>query len=581
MKNDTLTFPKPNFNENSATNKVDSEKGSKNVSSNEETKINAAEINATEINDAKNHEVENLTAENTDVNNTCDESITSETFVTTDELKGDTAETPVVKEPAALEISEGFEEISSLEETIQLEVIKADLLTEEEILKKKALKEKVLKNPKVNKFSSFIKTITNFKNKAFDGFEKATLKLPGVLGKTAQWGWARRGGARLIFVTAIAAGLTWHIAVMFGMQTPVTAAIAATLTIQAAVHTSLNVGFSRIGATIVGLILAVACISILGITALSITVVVFVTLIAGRFMGLGAEGSQMVPATSLGVFVAGVGLDSDILSERVIATIFGVVMGVILSSFAHRETANEKATNEVEKVNNDLSNLLADLAKGVSEGINAEKAKLWLESSRLLNVDFNKAKEYTQEALIAARWGTNKTKKEALNLVKQTKSLAHSCEQVNSIARAFFDLTQKNKSELFPTGLSEVLEKASEAFAVNADNFNDDASTTISNSIVSDAINEIKEERVKAVNIVKDINDTGVWLLSGSVLNDVDRMIESLDKSAPALNVNEADEDKYQIKPSVKVNIKRIKSAQRLKELNKKHPVKSPQKPPL
>lgn len=382
---------------------------------------------------------------------------------------------------------------------------------------------------------TFVK-LAHIKELIFQLLQLKTEALPGWLGSAARFCWARRTGARLLVVTSLAAGLTWGLADWLHIGAPVVAAIGATITVQAAVHTSVKDGASRVIATVAALMVAVLLFQAIGIHAWSIAVVVAVSILAGRLIGLGPEGAMQVPATSLGVFVIGTGLDSDVISERIAATIFGVSMGVLLSSFAHRASVAQRAAEELGTINLAVSSLLSRLAQGVDKGVDAALAAAWLEESRDIQDRFEKASSSAHGALAAARWGSSRAKREADDIALQAKALEHSCEQLNSIARTLYDMTQQKGSNLIPEGIAGVLEKASDAFALNAEQVAEMGFTNDTHEL-DDAINDIRSERAEALGSVRDLDDTAVWLISGSIISSVDRMLESLDQSAPALKV--------------------------------------------
>ena len=245
--------------------------------------------------------------------------------------------------------------------------------------------------------------------------------------------------ARLLAVTALAAGLTWGLADWLDIGAPVVAAIGATITVQAAVHASVKDGISRIVATLAALLVAVLLFQAIGIHAWSIAVVVAISILVGRIIGLGPDGAMQVPTTSLGVFVIGTGIDGSVISDRIAATVFGVSMGVLLSSFAHRASIAQRASAELKAINLEVSSLLASLAEGIIKGVEADQAVEWLEESRDIQDRFNRASSSAHGAVAAARWGTSRAKSEASEIALQAKALAHSCEQLNSIARTLYE----------------------------------------------------------------------------------------------------------------------------------------------
>src|SRR3954449_13373578 len=82
--------------------------------------------------------------------------------------------------------------------------------------------------------------------------------------------------------TTVAAVVAWTLAVrVFHFQQAFLAPWAALLTVHATVFRTLRRGVQQVGATVLGVVVAVAAESVLGVSALSLGIVVLVGLVAG------------------------------------------------------------------------------------------------------------------------------------------------------------------------------------------------------------------------------------------------------------------------------------------------------------
>lgn len=382
------------------------------------------------------------------------------------------------------------------------------------------------------KIKSKLEQIERIKDLLFSYAQLKTENLPGVAGQVAAWAWARRQGLRLLVVTSLSAGVTWFGAHLLMLDSPIIAVLAATVTVQSAVHASLKDGAARIGATIAALAVAVGLFHLIGIHAWSISIVVAVSLLAGRLLGLGAQGAIQVPATSLGVFVVASGLTQELITDRIIATLMGVGIGVGFSFFAHRAGPAERAREAIEKLNLQVAELLGEMA----ENIEGKDAQVWLERSRELLGQVDRIRTLVQSASSSARWGTRRSREEAKEISISAKALEHSLEQANSLARTFYDLEQRSDSYPLVKEVGCVLEKTSLAFEIKAGEMPPEKEDK---KELEDALEEIKEEKRELLEKARQLDDTATWLVSGAIMNSVDRMVESLDESAAALQVGE------------------------------------------
>jgi uncharacterized membrane protein YgaE (UPF0421/DUF939 family) len=355
----------------------------------------------------------------------------------------------------------------------------------------------------------------------------------GKRGALARWLWYRRLGARLALITALAAGVTWWACSVTGISTPLIAAMSATLSVQAAVHASLKEGVTRIGATVVAILLAALVFWAIGIHAWSVMAVVGVALALGRLMGLGPEGAVQIPCTALVVFSLGAAMDSSALLDRIIGTLLGVVVGVTMSSLAHPTTPSERAESELGKASAQLSDLLARVAQGLP-AMTRDEAKAWLAESRELLEDFERTRSSVEAAAEAARWGSRQARAKAKGLLAQARVLEHAGEQLNAIARSLFDDLDVVELDVVAPELAVVLAATGEAFAAAADmGHGSDKAVEALNGAVAD----VRDVRADALESVRRADDTGVWLLSGSILNNVDKMIDGLEGRSPGLEV--------------------------------------------
>lgn len=344
------------------------------------------------------------------------------------------------------------------------------------------------------------------------------------------------GTLRLILVTSLAAGAGWQVADLLGLLSPVVCAIAATLTVQATIHSSFKEGAYRIVATVAGMLIAVMTFHHFGISSLSVVFVVGVSLVVGRALRLGAEGSLQVPVTSLFLFVLGTSLTDDLMLDRMMANLLGVALGVCFSLFAHPSTPLENASGKLELLSLEIAKQLSVLASGASRPYTRSEAAAWLSDSRRLSGLLSEATAAVESAVLHARWSLGASSDEVSPLLKTVQVLSHSSDQVNSIARTLFDAAAADSSTVLPEGVTAALGMTGEAFALHAEALSADPAAAP--GVLEDVLDEVREVRERSLTNLRSIDDTGAWLLSGSILTDIDRMVDELDHSAPALDLD-------------------------------------------
>ncbi|GGQ84048.1 FUSC family protein [Couchioplanes azureus] len=344
--------------------------------------------------------------------------------------------------------------------------------------------------------------------------------------------------ARSILVAAIAAGIAWSAAETLQLVGAVTASISAILSVHLSSHASVRDGAQRLVGTLAGIGVAVGVWGMVGPSPVSIAVIAGCGLVVGRLLRLG-DGAVTVPATSLGVLVAGSAVTETFVWDRVGATGLGIVVGVILSPLVGGMTPWERAHCELAHLSTEIARLLGDLGAGAARGYGRDQAAQWLARSRELGETLGEAVDAVEELDRQARWSLTTPHAEVAPVHHTFRILEHGVHQVNSVARSMFDAAVTPHCPGVPDDIGPLLTAASEAFAAHAKLETDpDADPTQDADNLEDLLDGMREARRRTLHRVRtQVSDTGVLVLTGSIITDIDRMAGSLERSAPALTV--------------------------------------------
>ncbi|MGK5683793.1 FUSC family protein [Actinoplanes sp. URMC 104] len=344
--------------------------------------------------------------------------------------------------------------------------------------------------------------------------------------------------ARSVLVAAIAAGIAWSAAETLHLVGAVTASISAILSVHLSAHASVRDGTRRLVGTAAGIGVAVGVWGVFGPSPVSIAVIAGCGLVVGRLLRLG-DGSVTVPATSLGVLVAGSAVTETFVWERVGATGLGIVVGMILSPLVGGMTPLERARCKLAHLSTEIARLLGELGAGAARGYGRDQAAQWLARSRELGETLGEAVDAVEDLDRQARWSLTTPLAEVTPVHHTFRVLEHGVHQVNSVARSMFDAAVTPHGRGVPDDIGPLLTAASEAFAAHAGLETDpDADATQDAGTLEDLLDGLREARRRTLHKVRtQIDDTGVLVLTGSILTDIDRMAGSLERSAPALEV--------------------------------------------
>jgi uncharacterized membrane protein YgaE (UPF0421/DUF939 family) len=344
--------------------------------------------------------------------------------------------------------------------------------------------------------------------------------------------------ARSVLVTGAAAGIAWSAAETLHLAGAVIAAISATLSVQMSSFASVREGAQRLVGTIAGIAVTVGVWHAFGLTWWSIAVIAGCGLAAGRLLRLG-DAAAHVPLTSLGIVVGGSAVTEEFAWQRVAAVSLGILVGVILSPLVGGMTPREQARHKLAHLSGEIARLLGRLGAGVADGYTRDQAAAWLERSRELAEDVEDAVTAVDELSRQARWSPTTSATRVEPLRRTLRALEHGVHQVNSVARSMFDASATPHASPVPPQIGQVLTTAAEAFAAHATVVADPGTdATADAGHLHQLLDDLRESRKRTLRTVRtEIDDTGVLVLTGSIITDIDRMAGSLERSAPALTV--------------------------------------------
>lgn len=347
-------------------------------------------------------------------------------------------------------------------------------------------------------------------------------------GGWAAWWSAQRGRMWALVVAGVATGTAAAVAGAMDSHVPWFAASAALITVLSASRWSTGEGAKLLGATIVGMVIAEVATQIAPASPHGFAAVVVASLAIGWLFGLGPS-VVMVPLTALFAFISGPVTSTLIFDRCVVATV-GVIVGMLFVPLAFPTSPRTQLRKVVARISTELSELLADMSAGVSSGdVELATAEQWLRRSRTLLDELDELAATTNAATQSAARSPFQPSESARSMRRSARSLWHSCEAANTVARSIFDALSHGSD--IPVNLGEVLESTAEVFA---------APEVILESAVPgpipDVVAEARSAAASAARDSKDLEDTSMLILSGAVVDALTRMVESADGSAEALD---------------------------------------------
>ena len=217
------------------------------------------------------------------------------------------------------------------------------------------------------------------------------------------------GNAFLLVKAAGAAVLAWVLArSVFGLSQPFLAPWAALLTVHATVYRTFARGVQQVASAFLGVLLAFAAGAVFGVNAASLGVVLLVTLTVGTTRVLRDE-STTAATTALVVLLAGYSSDTGMVGMRLLDTLTGIVVGLLVNLLVWPPLRDRTAARQVDVIDDRLGSLLCDIARDMREGRGAQEAERWAERTRELDQDISEAWAVLRQARESGRLNLRRT----------------------------------------------------------------------------------------------------------------------------------------------------------------------------
>jgi uncharacterized membrane protein YccC len=202
--------------------------------------------------------------------------------------------------------------------------------------------------------------------------------------------------------TVLAAVIAWVLAAsVLDVPQPFLAPWSALLVVHATVYRTFSKGTQQVAATVVAVLLAALVGELMGLTTGSVAVLLVVALVLGAVPWLGAEATTIA---TTGLVVLTTGYESDVmLIARLLDTAIGVAVGLAVNVIVWPPLRRSTAASAMDHIDEAIGDLLVDMAGGLGDGCQEEDVTGWIERTRALDGDLDRAWALVRQAQESAR----------------------------------------------------------------------------------------------------------------------------------------------------------------------------------
>lgn len=207
----------------------------------------------------------------------------------------------------------------------------------------------------------------------------------------------------LIWKTALAAGLAWHVAGMIGAVKPYFAPLAAILCLQVTVEESLWRGYQRVLGIVVGVVIADLTARYLGVHGWSIAALVLVGTGLATWLRLGVQAIPQVGVSAMMVLTIG-GNQHQYAAERVVDTLLGAGIAVLVNMLVLPPDYRLQALASLRDAADGLAGRMTAMALWLQTGADPAAGESLRETIRSYVLDLHRAIDRVGQAQRAFRY---------------------------------------------------------------------------------------------------------------------------------------------------------------------------------
>jgi uncharacterized membrane protein YgaE (UPF0421/DUF939 family) len=323
---------------------------------------------------------------------------------------------------------------------------------------------------------------------------------------------------------------------------PVTAALTALLIVQVTFYGTLAETMRRVVSVVIGVGVAVTAASFVGFTWWSLGLIVLVSILIGQALRLGPHLLEVPISAMLILAAGGAGIRA---TDRVIETLIGAGVGVLVSVLVPQRPRTRSAGMAVERFGDSIAGLLDRVSSSLQDSaVGREEAMGWLDDLRAITARAEQVEREVDEARESRR--LNPRAAGVLDTTPDLRSglqaLEHAAVALRSVFRSLADGAGVTQDESRPDGsgdeplrealavLMADLARAVRDFATLVRAEGDEAGEQHTDEL-ADALDAVREARVRLTELllIDPREAVGLWQLRGALLAGVERVLAELD----------------------------------------------------
>ncbi|RKN05015.1 FUSC family protein [Streptomyces radicis] len=332
------------------------------------------------------------------------------------------------------------------------------------------------------------------------------------------------------------------------VEAPLLAPLTALLVVQVTLFATITTGIRRVNSVIAGVLIATAFSALVGLSWWSLALLILTSLSIGHLVRV----SEFVPEVAISaMLVLGVAQVTATALDRVVETVIGAVVGLLFNIIFVPPLWVGSAGEDIEEQARRMRELLRRLSEEAEQGRSpVQRVSAKLNEARRLDQDIAQVDASISQAEESLRFNPRVKEPLVTRIVLRTglDTLEVCAVILRTLTQTMRDLAARRADEpLFPPEVAPALQELLANLAGAVDSF-----ATLITSQVSTAADEaeaflaveldaarVSREHVARLLLERVQEHPQQWQLHGSLLAEVDRMLDELDIDKRSMHLAE------------------------------------------
>ncbi|MGW7003515.1 FUSC family protein [Streptomyces sp. NPDC054933] len=319
---------------------------------------------------------------------------------------------------------------------------------------------------------------------------------------------------------------------------PLTAPLTALLVVQVTLYTTVTTGIRRVGSVVAGVLIAVAFSALFGLTWWSLGLIILASLLIGHLIRVDEFVAEVAIS---GMLILGVSTPSSEALDRVLETVIGAAVGVLLNLVIAPPVFVQPAGEAVAELAGRIRQFLLRIGSELRSGASYEQTVTWLYEARRLDHDLARFDEFLRRAEESTRLNPRVRQGAMARLILRSglDTLEVCVVVLRTLCRSLSDLSMERSQQesVYEDELSAELDHLLTHIADAVDSFGRLISAQVTagaeraEAELEQALRDAREDRdhISALLRAEAQQQWERWQLHGALIASIDRLLDELD----------------------------------------------------